>query len=168
MGQKMPNAVVIAVTAVLLLVTVETVLGAVSAADSKQSFDSGADGKIKSLNIELIKSSILDKLGMQRPPAVGDRLLLKDLVSKYNNEHASSTAVPPEIRHKSNRIDATGDGDTDIRGYKTATTSTDNSINSDNDDDNYHVKTQKLIAFAQPREYNFERSLFFTRHSQPF
>ncbi|XP_029342944.1 growth/differentiation factor 8 isoform X2 [Acyrthosiphon pisum] len=150
MDRKMTNVVVIAVTAVLLLVTAETVLAAIAAADSQQDVNNGADGGMKSLNIELIKSSILNKLGMQRPPEFSDRLPLQVLASKYRNDHASSTLVPSKIRHKSNRIDATGDGGTDIQGRKTATTSTDNAINSDNDDDDYHVKTQKLIASAQP------------------
>ncbi|CAI6348336.1 unnamed protein product [Macrosiphum euphorbiae] len=145
----MPNVVVIAVTAVLLMVTVETVLSAITAADSQQGVDNGADGGMKSLNIELIKSSILNKLGMQRPPEFGDRLPLQVLASKYNNDRASSKVVPSKNQHKSNLMDATGDFGTEIQGTKTVKTSTDNTISSDNDDYDYHVKTQKLIAFAQ-------------------
>lgn len=62
MSWKMSNRVVIVVTAILLLVTVEMLLAAVATSVSQQDFDSGADGGMKSLKIELIKSSILNKL----------------------------------------------------------------------------------------------------------
>ncbi|XP_022180358.1 growth/differentiation factor 8-like [Myzus persicae] len=156
MSWKMPNVMVITVTATLmLLATVETVSAGVATIDERQQdLDSEYDGGIKSLNMELIKSSILDKLGMQRPPELGDRLLLQDRLGKYNNDSGSYTVAPSQIRVKSNRIDPIGNGGTDVQSRKTASESTDNTINGrnvrDDDDDDYHVKTQKLIAFAQP------------------
>ncbi|XP_026811055.1 growth/differentiation factor 8-like isoform X2 [Rhopalosiphum maidis] len=155
---------------------------ATAAADRQEDFDNGDDESpqtpaavqcsnclghegIKSLSIELIKASILNKLGMQRPPEFGGRLPprvptdlppLQDLMRKYNNDHSGSVVVLPHIRHKSHHFD---DSVTDMQsdeatGYST-TASADNSNsynvgNADDDDDDYHVKTHKLIAFAQP------------------
>jgi len=170
---------------------------ATAAADRQQDFDSGDDESprtpaavqgancfghegIKSLSIELIKASILNKLGMQRPPEFGGRLPprvptdlppLQALIKKYNNENSGSVVVLPHnnIRHKSHHQDANGDSATDMQsdeatGYSTtvAAAAMDN-INGYNggdndDDDDYHVKTHKLIAFAQPRKYNSELS----------
>ncbi|XP_060867437.1 growth/differentiation factor 8 isoform X2 [Metopolophium dirhodum] len=152
-----------------------------AAADRQQDFDSGDneslrtpaavqcanclghDG-IKSLSIELIKASILNKLGMQRPPEFGDRLPprvptdlppLQDLMRKYNTDHSSSVVVLPHIRHKSHHLDdsATDMQSDEATGYSTtAAMDNTNGYNGGdtNDDDDYHVKTHKLIAFAQP------------------
>ncbi|XP_025197487.1 growth/differentiation factor 8-like isoform X2 [Melanaphis sacchari] len=159
---------------------------ATAAADRQQDIDSGDDESlrtpaavqcanclghegIKSLSIELIKASILNKLGMQRPPEFGGRLPprvptdlppLQDLMRRYNNDHGSSVVVFPRIRHKSHHFD---DSVTDMQsdeatGYSTtaaAAASAENANsynvgNMDVDDDDYHVKTHKLIAFAQP------------------
>jgi len=171
-----------------------------AAADRQQDFDSGDnesprtpaavqcanclghDG-IKSLSIELIKASILNKLGMQRPPEFGGRLPprvptdlppLQDLMRKYNTDHSSSVVVLPHIRHKSHHLDdsATDMQSDEATGYSTtAAMDNTNGYNGGdtNDDDDYHVKTHKLIAFAQPRKYNSEQPLVFTRSvSQPF
>ncbi|KAL4121460.1 hypothetical protein QTP88_013974 [Uroleucon formosanum] len=180
---------------------------AAAAADRQQDFDSGDnesprtpaavqcanclghDG-IKSLSIELIKASILNKLGMQRPPEFGGRLPprvptdlppLQDLMRKYNTDHSSSVVVLPHIRHKSHHLDATGDSATDMQsdeatGYSTTATMDNtsgyNGYNGGdtNDDDDYHVKTHKLIAFAQPhpttQKLNGRYPLYFTFSEQ--
>uniref|UniRef100_A0A2S2NT13 Growth/differentiation factor 8 n=1 Tax=Schizaphis graminum TaxID=13262 RepID=A0A2S2NT13_SCHGA len=156
---------------------------ATAAADRQEDFDSGDDESpqtpsavqcsscmghegIKSLSIELIKASILNKLGMQRPPEFGNRQPprvptdlppLQDLMRKYNNDHKNSVVVLPHIRHRSHHLqdDSVTDMQSDeATGYST-TASADNSNSynvgsADDDDDDYHVKTHKLIAFAQP------------------
>ncbi|XP_060842314.1 growth/differentiation factor 8-like isoform X2 [Rhopalosiphum padi] len=136
----MSQAIMVATTAViLLLVTGQTVLMVVTAATGRQQdFDSvrSGDSGMKSLNIELIKLSILNKLGMQQPPEFGDQLPLIVHLQKYKNNSGSSTATLPQFQHGSYRLNSTGN-------------STINNYNSDDDDD-YHVQTQKLIAFAQP------------------
>lgn len=131
----MPHEIVVAI---LLLITGQTVL-ATTSADRQQDSNSGSgDDEMKSMNIELIKLSILNKLGMQRPPEFGNRLHLQGQLKKYNNNSGSSTVTPPQFRNRSYRINATGN----------------HTINShnDDDDDDYHVQTQKLIAFTQPRK----------------
>lgn len=138
-----PEIVVATAAAILLLITGQTILASTSA-DRQQDLNSGGggggDGGVKSLNIELIKLSILNKLGMQRPPEFGNRLSLQAQSQKYNNKSGSSTVtmMPPQFRNNLYRINATEN----------------NTINSHNgdDDDDYHVQTQKLIAFTQPRK----------------
>ncbi|KAF0762121.1 growth/differentiation factor 8-like isoform X2, partial [Aphis craccivora] len=145
----MPHEIVVAI---LLLITGQTVL-ATTSADRQQDSNSGSgDDEMKSMNIELIKLSILNKLGMQRPPEFGNRLHLQGQLKKYNNNSGSSTVTPPQFRNRSYRINATGN----------------DTINShnDDDDDDYHVQTQKLIAFTQPHPtmQNFQGQfpLYFT------
>lgn len=71
---------------------------------------------IKTLSIELIKASILNKLGMQRPPEFGDRRPpkvptdlppLQDLMRKYNTDRDrdGSVVVIPHIRHKAHHYE---------------------------------------------------------------
>jgi len=131
----MPHEIVVAI---LLLITGQTVLATTSADRQQDSNSGGGDDGMKSLNIELIKLSILNKLGMQRPPEFGNRLSLQGQLKKYNNNSGSSTVTPPQFRNRSYRINATGND-------------TINNYNGDDDDD-YHVQTQKLIAFTQPRK----------------
>lgn len=142
-----------------------------------------AHESIRSLSIELIKMSILNKLGMQRPPEFGGRRPpkvptdlppLQDLMQKYNGDRSSSVVVMPHIRHKSHHTEASGDGgggygsdmqSDEAANYATAAvTSAMDNVNmftggGDDEEDDYHVKAHKLIAFAQPRKYDFEHCL---------
>ncbi|XP_050423442.1 growth/differentiation factor 8 isoform X2 [Adelges cooleyi] len=126
-----------------------------------------AHDRLKSLSIELIKDSILNKLGMERPPEFGGRRPpkvpadlppLKDLMRAYNDR--GSVLVRPHIRHKSHHTEASSDGGggTDMQSDEapgnaappTATTVPVTFVDDDDDEDDYHMKTHKLIAFAQP------------------
>lgn len=127
---------------------------------------------IKSLSIELIKMSILNKLGMDRPPVFSGRQPpkvptdlppLQDLMRRYNND-VGPMVVMPHIRHKSHHYNASGDdGGADFQNEEasyTAATSIPNEYSADNgggddEDDDYHVKKHKFLAFAQLREYQF-------------
>lgn len=131
----MPHEIVVAI---LLLTTGQTVLATTSADRQQDSNSDGGDGGIKLMNIELIKLSILNKLGMERPPEFGNRLPLQGQLKKYNNNSGNSTVTPPQFRNRSYRINVTGN----------------DTINSNNgdDDDDYHIQTQKLIAFTQSRK----------------
>jgi len=131
----MPREIMIAI---LLLITGQTVLATTSGDHQQDSNSDGDNGGMKSMNIELIKLSILNKLGMQRPPEFGNRLPLQGQLKKYNNNSGSSMVTPPQFRNRSYRINATGNDTID-------------SHNGDDDDD-YHVQTQKLIAFTQQRK----------------
>lgn len=131
---------------------------------------------LRTMSLELIKISILNKLGMERPPDFSDRRIpkvptdlppFKDLMSTYDysvgSERGGSVVVVPHIRHdKSHHYDASGDGagggsdmqSDEAAGYAAAASNVDNA-GGYADEDDYHVKTHKLIAFAQPRKYNF-------------
>lgn len=156
MRRKMPNKTV---TAVLLLV-----LAAGSGGDDESLQTRMANRctncldhkEMKSLNIELIKASILKKLGMKQPPNFGGRLPpqlstdlppLQDIMRKYNNDHSSSLELP-HIRHKSQILDATGDSASDLQSNKAT------GYNDGDTYDDYHVKMHKFIAIAQSRKYN--------------
>ncbi|XP_027854239.2 growth/differentiation factor 8-like isoform X1 [Aphis gossypii] len=145
----MPHKIVVAI---FLLITGQTVLATNSTDRQQDSNSDGDDGGMKSMNIELIKLSILNKLGMQRPPEFGNRLSLQGQLKKYNNNSGSSTVTLPQFRNRSYRINVTGNDTID-------------SHNGDDDDD-YHVQTQKLIAFTQPHPtmQNFQGQfpLYFT------
>ncbi|XP_025194743.1 growth/differentiation factor 8-like [Melanaphis sacchari] len=135
----MPHTVVVVVFAIILfLVPGQTLLTTTVAADRQQDFDSGdGDGGMKSLAIELIKLSILNKLGMQQPPEFGDRRLLQVQLQKYHNNSGSSTVTAPQFQNRLHHLNATRNNTINVNNY--------------NDyDDNYHAQTQKLIAFAQP------------------
>lgn len=134
---------------------------------------------IRTMSLELIKISILNKLGMERPPDFSDRRIpnvptdlppFKDLITAYDynvGERGGSVVVVPHIRHdKSHHYDASGDGagggsemqSDEAAGYAAAAAATnaqDNDAGSYAEEDDYHVKTHKLIAFAQPRKWNF-------------
>lgn len=133
--RKMPHKIVVAI---FLLITGQTVLATNSTDRQQDSKSDGDDGGMKSMNIELIKLSILSKLGMQRPPEFGNQLSLQGQLKKYNNNSGSSTVTLPQFRNRSYRINVTGNDTID-------------SHNGDDDDD-YHVQTQKLIALTQPRK----------------
>lgn len=137
---------------------------------------------IRTMSLELIKISILNKLGMERPPDFSDRRIpkvptdlppFKDLMTAYDynvgGERGGSVVVVPHIRHdKSHHYDASGDGagggsemqSDEAAGYATAAAAAntqDNNAGNYAEEDDYHVKTHKLIAFAQPRKYNFRQ-----------
>jgi len=171
MRWKMPNKTV---TAVLLLLLAA---GSVGDDESLQTRTANRckncldHEEIKYLNIELIKASILNKLGMKQPPEFGGRLpprvstdlpLLQDIMSKYNIDQSSSLVLS-HIHQKSHHLEATGNSSSDLQSNETTGYST-NGYNGDDTYDDYHVKIHKLIAFAQPRKYlqvttNSERSL---------
>lgn len=117
---------------------------------------------IKSLSIELIKASILNKLGMERPPEFKGRRPpkvptdlppLQDLMRKYNDGHSSHVVVKPHnLRHKSHHYDSPGGVVPEMQSDE-ASPSAEVVTSSDDEDDDYHVRTHKLIAFAQLRKY---------------
>ncbi|XP_050522742.1 growth/differentiation factor 8-like isoform X2 [Daktulosphaira vitifoliae] len=175
MRWKMRNLAV----ATLLLVTANTVLAAGGrprgVADRQQAYSDEqpetpsavqcssclAHDQLKSLSIELIKDSILSKLGMKRPPEFGGRRPpkvpadlppLKDLIHTYN-DLSGSVVVRPHIRHKSHHSEASGDS-SDMQSDEASRYATTKSPGTpyvdSSDDDDYHMKTHKLIAFAQP------------------
>lgn len=118
---------------------------------------------IKKLSIELIKLSILNKLGMEKPPEFGgkkpptvpnDLPPLQELMHRYNTERV--TVIPTHIRHKGHHAetfggDGGGGGGFDNVGGQDSMQS-DEAI-GEVDEDDYHVRSHKLIAFAQLRKY---------------
>ena len=85
--------------------------------------------ELRKRNLEVIKDQILSKLGMRTAPNMTGRL-------------------PPRIPPLNHLLDLYGmQGDAPQKGFQTGPV-------YDEEEDDFHARTEKVIAFGQPRKFN--------------